>query len=217
MALRAVIYDLDGTLIDSRADLCGAVNETLLALGYQALAGTAVLSFVGEGAERLVRRSLAAAGGDPARLAEAMERWSAAYGGRLLVHTRPFPGVVDLLREPPALRAVLTNKPGGFARAICDGLGLSPFLARVVGGDEAPRKPDPAGLLSLCAALGVRPSEALLVGDSLIDVGCAKAAGVPMCAVTWGLGDARELRDAAPAFTCSSAGEVGALLLRLRS
>ena len=216
MTLRAVIYDLDGTLIDSRADLCDAVNATLLTLGYQPLAGTVVLSFVGEGAEKLVRRALAEAGGDEARLPEAMEVWFSAYGARLLSKTRPYPGVADLLREPPELRAVLTNKPGAFARAICAGLGPSPFFKLVVGGDDAPKKPDPQGLLSLCAALGVLPSEALLVGDSLVDVGCAKAAGVPMCAVTWGLGAARELRDAAPAFVCSSAGEVGALLLRLR-
>jgi phosphoglycolate phosphatase len=211
-----VIYDLDGTLVDSRADLCDAVNATLLALGYEPLAGPVVLSFVGEGAELLVRRSLAAAGGDEARLPEAMTAWSAAYGARLLAKTRAYPGVVDLLREPPNLRAVLTNKPGGFARAICAGLGLTPFFRAVVGGDDAPKKPDPKGLLSLCGTLGVLPSEALLVGDSLFDVRCARNAGVPMCAVTWGLGSARELRDAAPAYVCSSAGEVGALLLRLR-
>lgn len=209
---RAVVYDLDGTLVDSRADLCDAVNATLLRLGLGTLAGSRVLTFVGEGAELLVRRALAAAAGSDARLEEAMPVWREEYAGRLLSKTRPYPGVVELLRGPPRARAVLTNKPGGFARAIVEGLGMMPFFARVVGGDDAPKKPDPQGLLALCTELGAAPSETLLVGDSLVDVRTGRAAGVPVCTVTWGLGDPAELRAARPEHVCATAGEVAALL-----
>ena len=228
MALRAVIYDLDGTLIDSRRDLVDAVNHTLARLGFLELPAPLVASFVGEGAELLVRRALSAArrrhgSGDeaPAEIAaaiveEAMPLWRESYGARLLATTRPYPGVVALLQEAPAQRGVLTNKPGGFARAILEGLGLAASFARVVGGDEAPRKPRPDGLLLLCAALGVSPAEALLVGDSPVDIGCARAAGVPSCGVTWGFAARADLLAAGPDFACDDVAEVAALLGRLR-
>jgi phosphoglycolate phosphatase len=224
MQLQAVIYDLDGTLIDSRDDLADAVNETLRRLGLAPLAGQQILRFVGEGAELLVRRALSAArlrdrlGDEPpeqlprALLSEAMPLWQRAYGERLLVKTRLYPGVEALLLQGPPLRAVLTNKPGGFARAILGGLGVESAFQAVVGGDEAPRKPDPSGLLGLCSRLGVVPTRALLVGDSPIDVATARAAGVRSCAVTWGLVPPAELLAAGPDHTCESTAALAALL-----
>ncbi len=227
MTLCAVIYDLDGTLLDSRQDLTEAVSRTLRRLGHAPLDGALVWSFVGEGAELLVRRALAAArlrdelGADlPAQLpaalvAEAMPLWRESYGDCLLDTTRLFPGLEAVLDGPPPLRAVLTNKPGGFTRRLLDGLGLSARFAKVLGGDEAPRKPDPAGLLSICAALDVARSEALMVGDSLVDLAVGRAAGVRVCAVTWGHASREELLAARPDFLVETASELGATIARL--
>ena len=229
MPLLAVIYDLDGTLVDSREDLVDAVNATLARLGFSPLPSALVASFVGEGAELLVRRALSAArrrdgrGNEgpeqipPAVVVEAMPIWRESYGARLLDHTRAYPGIEALLREAPAQRGVLTNKPGGFARAILEGLGLAALFAFVIGGDEGPRKPAPDGLLSLCASLGVAPADALLVGDSPVDAGCARAAGVRFCAVTWGFVARDALIAASPDHLCDDAAEVAALLARLRA
>lgn len=213
--LRAVIYDLDGTLVDSREDLADSVNALLAELGLPELPLPTVVTYIGEGAERLVRRSLGEA--HEHLIGRALPRWSALYRERLLRKTRPYPGVAALLCEAPALRAVLTNKPGALARDILEGLGLAAPFAAVVGGDQAPRKPSPEGLLGLCRALGVAPREALLVGDSLIDVATGAAACVPVCAVTWGLGDPAALASARPDYLCHAVGELPSLLQKLRS
>ena len=209
----AVIYDLDGTLVDSRGDLSDSVNAMLATLGLPARDEREIWSFIGEGAERLVRRSL----GDAHEhlFPEAMQEWRAEYSRRLLARTHPYPGITDLLEVPPAARAVLTNKPGGFARDILRGLGLSGKFRSVVGGDDAPKKPDPSGLLRLCAELRSDPAQTLYVGDSLIDLATAAAAGVPVCAAGWGLGDPQDLRKAEPTYFCSTPADVVRLLARL--
>jgi len=119
MRLKAVVYDLDGTLVDSRGDLADSVNAMLEALGLARRQDEIIWSFIGEGAERLVRRSLGPA--HEHRLPEALKSWSAEYARRLLVKTRPYPGIVELLETPPAARGVLTNKPGAFARDLMRG------------------------------------------------------------------------------------------------
>ena len=133
----AVIYDLDGTLIDSRGDLSDSVNAMLAALGLPGRDEREIWSFIGEGAERLVRRSIGDA--NEHRFPEAMQLWRLEYSRRLLSRTRPYPGVAELLEVPPAARAVLTNKPGGFAREILQGLGLLVKFGAVIGGDERRR------------------------------------------------------------------------------
>jgi phosphoglycolate phosphatase len=208
----AVIYDLDGTLVDSRGDLSDSVNAMLATLGLPGRDEREIRSFVGEGAERLVRRSLAA---NEHLFPEAIEEWRVEYSRRLLARTRPYPGIAELLGVPPAARAVLTNKPGGFARDILRGLGLLGKFRSVVGGDEAAKKPDPGGLLRLCSEMGADPAQTLYVGDSLIDVATGAAAKVPVCAAGWGLGDPEELRRAGPAYFCSNTAEVVRLLARL--
>jgi len=213
MPLKGVIYDLDGTLVDSRDDLADSVNAMLARLSLPEREPQVIHGFIGEGAERLIRRSLGPQ--HEARYAEAAPIWREEYGKRLLAKTRLYGGVDALLRVPPDARGVLTNKPGGFAREILRGLGIESAFQAVVGGDEAPRKPAPDGLLRICATLGARPQDALLVGDSAVDLATAKAAGVPVCAVTWGLGERAAL---APAdYLCDTPMEVGELLARLRS
>jgi citrate synthase len=205
--LIAVIYDLDGTLIDSRADLADSVNAMLARLGLERIEDRVVWSFVGEGAERLIRRSL---GANEHRYPEAAPVWREEYRKRLLDKTRLYDGVRELLATPPELRAVLTNKPGDFAREILRGLGVVERFREVTGGDEGPRKPDPAGVLAVCARLGVSCEDALLVGDSSVDLATARAAGIPFCAVSWGLGDAASL---APAdYLCNTPAELAELL-----
>ena len=208
--LKAVIYDLDGTLVDSRADLADSVNAMLRRMGLPEREDRVVWTFIGEGAERLIRRSL---GQHEDRYPEAAPIWREEYGKRLLAKTRLYHGVAELLAKPPELRAVLTNKPGAFSRQILRGLGVLGAFRAVLGGDEAPRKPSPDGLLRLCAHMGIPPGEAMMIGDSAIDVATGKAASVRTCAVGWGLGERAVLASADE--VCGSPGELSALLARL--
>jgi len=209
--VRAVIYDLDGTLIDSRADLASSVNAMLARMGLPPHAPEVIYGFIGEGAERLIRRSLGP--GRESRYGEAAPIWREEYARRLLDRTCLYDGVDELLRRPPDARGVLTNKPGGFAREILAGLGIAHAFRAVVGADEAPRKPAPDGLLQLCARLDARPAEALLVGDSAIDLSTGRAAGVRVCAATWGLGERAALAGAD--YLCDTPLHVAELLARL--
>jgi len=203
-----VIYDLDGTLVDSRADLADSVNAMLRRLGLPERDDEIIVSFIGEGAERLIRRSLGPE--HEVRYPEAAPLWSEEYSKRLLDKTRLYSGIAELLGALPDNRAVLTNKPGGYARRILHGLGIEDRFRAVLGGDEVPRKPAPGGLLRLCSVLGISPGEALLVGDSAVDVATAKAAGVRVCAVTWGFGERASLASAD--YLCDSPVEVARLL-----
>src|SRR5690349_1815265 len=132
MPLAGVIYDLDGTLVDSKDDLADSVNAMLARLSLDQLPPATIQSFIGEGAERLIRRSL---GPNEHRYGEAAPIWREECGKRLLARTRLYPDIADVLREPPDVRAVLTNKPGGFAREILRGLGVLDAFRAVVGGD----------------------------------------------------------------------------------
>ncbi len=209
--LAGVVYDLDGTLIDSRDDLADSVNAMLDRLRLPPRDPVVIQGFVGEGAELLIRRSL----GPPHehRYPEAAPIWREEYKKRLLARTRLYPGVSELLRMPPPARGVLTNKPGEFTREILRGLGVAHAFKSVICGDEAPRKPAPDGLLRVCAALGVAPARALLVGDSPVDLATGRAAGVRVCAVTWGFGERAALASAD--YLCHTPAELGELLGRL--
>lgn len=187
---RLTVFDLDGTLIDSRRDLADAANALLEELGARPLPIDAVAAMVGEGAAVLVRRALAASGLDP-EAPGALERFLAHYDRRLVAHTRPYDGMLDALQslKPSTVLAVLTNKPARPTRTILDALGLAPFFDHVVGGDTPyGRKPDPAGLLHLMKAAGVDAGATVLVGDSPIDRETAWRAGTGVCLVRYGFG-----------------------------
>lgn len=185
-----VVFDLDGTLVDSHRDIARAANALVADLGGAPLSEAAVVEMVGEGAALLVRRALAAAGLDPATPG-ALDRFLGLYEGCLLESTAPYPGTIDLLDrlEPQCPLAVLTNKPQRHTDRILEGLGLRRYFRDVIGGDTRfGRKPDPAGLLHLAAAAGVPPADTVLVGDSPIDLETARAAGTRICLVRYGFG-----------------------------
>jgi phosphoglycolate phosphatase len=184
-----VAFDLDGTLIDSRADLTAAVNHVLRGLGLAELPPATLYRYVGDGARVLVERALGPEHQD--RLEAAVEAFMAYYAAHLLDATRPYPGVEEALAALAARGvacSVLTNKPEAMSRAILDGLGLAARFVAIVGGDSLPvRKPDPVGLERLRALTATARERMLLVGDSGIDLRTARAGGVAFCGVAWGL------------------------------
>jgi phosphoglycolate phosphatase len=188
--LRLIVFDLDGTLIDSRQDLADSANALIAERGGSPLPVDAVTAMVGEGAALLVRRALAAAG-LPTDADTALPRFLELYDERLLANTRPYPGTVKALDTiaGSATLAVLTNKPQRPTETILAGLDLDAYFEHVIGGDTAfGRKPDPAGLRHLMTIAGSSPEETILVGDSAIDLRTARAARVRVCLVTYGFG-----------------------------
>lgn len=186
-----IVFDLDGTLVDSRRDLADATNALITELGGVPLAGEAVAAMVGEGAAVLVRRALAASGLDPLHPG-ALERFLAHYEARLVAHTRPYAGIpaaLTALRAAGHDLAVLTNKPQHATDRILDALALAPHFRIVVGGDTpAGRKPDPAGLLAIVGRAGAGPRSTVLVGDSPVDLETARRGGIGVCLARYGFG-----------------------------
>jgi len=188
--VRLVVFDLDGTLIDSRQDLADAANALIVERGGSPLPVDAVTGMVGEGAALLVRRALTAAGLDT-DLGADLPRFLALYDDRLLAHTTLYPGTAEALERIArnATMAVLTNKPQRPTEAILHGLGVHACFAHVIGGDTPfGRKPDPAGLRHLIAVSGSSDADTVLVGDSAIDLRTARAAGIRICLVKYGFG-----------------------------
>ena len=191
LRFRLVVFDLDGTLVDSERDIADADNATLESYGLGPLPGDEVGRMVGEGAAKLVVRIFQRAG--VPRPERALERFLSLYSQRLTVHTRPYPGILEALQglSGRASLAVLTNKPLEISRQILDGLGLGRFFPsdRVVGGDGPfARKPDPSGLQHLIALASATAETTLLVGDSVIDWKTARAAGTSVCLARYGFG-----------------------------
>jgi len=187
--VRALIFDLDGTLIDSKLDLAFSVNATLEHMGRAALPHEAIFAYVGDGAPMLVRRALGA-GTTDAEAEQGLAYFLAYYRAHMLDNTVTYPGVregLELLRDHPM--AVLTNKPVRFSQAILDGLGIASYFRYVYGGNSFPtKKPDPEGVNVLLRDLAIGPREAMMVGDSAVDVKTARNAGTWACGVTYGLG-----------------------------
>jgi len=197
--LKLLVFDLDGTLIDSAQDLCNSVNATLAEFGYSPLADPAIAGFVGNGAPMLMRRSLALAGKTPIgsideeQFAKAYQFFLQYYREHKLDFTYAYAGVLEALKAlhalhdapgaPSRVMAVLTNKPVRPARGICEGLGLAGYFVHIYGGDSfSVKKPDPLGLRSLMEETGAGPEETIMIGDSQVDVQTARNAG------TWSLG-----------------------------
>lgn len=186
--MELLIFDLDGTLIDSKKDLAIAVNAARAEMGLPPIEEERVNSYVGNGAPVLIRRALGPEA-SAADVQRALVFFLDYYGEHKLDFTRPYPGVreaLDRLRQDGVRMAVLTNKPVRVSQAILDGLGLDHFQ-RVYGGNSfEQKKPDPIGLTTLLDELSVAPEDAMMVGDSAVDVRTARNAGINACGVTYG-------------------------------
>lgn len=186
---RLVVFDLDGTLIDSRQDLADAANATLAAFGHDAVPAADVAEMVGEGAAVLLERAFGARGTTPPGSALAV--FLAEYGKRLTVHTQPYDGALDAVRILAASMAVavLTNKPQAPAERLLEHFGFAVHVSRVIGGGSRfARKPDPAALQFLVQEAGVTGQSAWMVGDSWIDHETAWRAGTRCCLARYGFG-----------------------------
>jgi phosphoglycolate phosphatase len=188
--LKAIIFDLDGTLVDSARDLRDAVNVLLVEEGLRHINLDEVKSMIGDGAAKLVERAISATGGDPERLPEYVARFLKIYGANASHHTEVYSGVVDALvglRRLGLSLAVVTNKPYAATIDILEALDLRTCFDAVIGGDTLPeRKPHPAPILMALSQLGIPPEAALMIGDNYHDVQAARAAGVRVFAVTYG-------------------------------
>jgi phosphoglycolate phosphatase len=183
-----LIFDLDGTLVDSKNDLVKSVNAMRAWAGLGPLEAGVIASYVGDGAPALVRRALPDASDE--RLAAALRYFYEYYREHMLDETVLYPGVregLDRLHEAGAAMAVLTNKPVRFSVSMIENLGLDAHFFRIYGGNSFPhKKPHPAGVIALMAEARAAPADTLVVGDSAVDVLTARNAGVQACGVTWG-------------------------------
>jgi phosphoglycolate phosphatase len=195
--LKLLVFDLDGTLIDSAQDLCNSVNATLNQFGHPSLNDTEIAGFIGDGALMLVRRAFAHAYGKPVdeQFLEAAYRFFLDYyRAHKLDFTYAYEGVLEALaalneiHHQPRIMAVLTNKPVRPARDICAALGLAPYFMHIYGGNSfSTKKPDPQGLNALMSEAGVEPGQTVLIGDSHVDVLTARNAGAWAIGCTFGL------------------------------
>ncbi len=203
---KLVMFDLDGTLVDSVPDLAAALNTTLQALGQAPVDIDAVRVWIGNGARVLVRRGLARDFEHEhigeAETEHALELFMQAYAGSHAL-TEVYPGVRETLKwlhKRKVKLALITNKPERFVAPLLDQLGLGRYFKWIIGGDTLPQqKPDPAALLFVMKMASVRPRHALFIGDSRNDVLAAKAAGVACVALSYGYNHGRPIAEEAPA------------------
>ena len=225
--VRLLVFDLDGTLIDSRLDLIHSVNAMLRHVGRPELDGDVIASYVGDGAPALVRRALADTD-DEAFFQGAMEYFLAYYRVHKLDHTTVYEGIPEVLaglvagtcRADTPVRqglqrqmAVLSNKPVNPSRQIVQALGLGDFFVSVYGGNSfTTKKPDPLGVLTILQETGVAADEALIIGDSSVDVLTGRNAGLWTCGVTYGFAP-HTLDEVAPDVVVETPTDLGELLI----
>ena len=213
-----LIFDLDGTLIDSSRDLADSVNAMRRHMGHEPLADAAVYSYVGNGAPVLVQRALPGASQED--LDRGLRYFLDYYREHMLDATTLYPGVreaLDRLQDAGVRMAVLTNKPVRFSAHLLDGLGLGAHFFRVYGGNSfEEKKPHPKGVLLLMEEAGVRPEQTVMIGDSAVDILTARNAGVRSCGVTWGF-QPETFAQAPPDFVIRDMRELPEILTRSRS
>ncbi|MGH9766563.1 MAG: phosphoglycolate phosphatase [Blastocatellia bacterium] len=217
MSYQCLLFDLDGTLVDSRADLINSVNLMLAELGRETLPDARVINFIGEGARLLVERALRAnQNGAPLDFDTdgALEVFRRHYREHLLDHTRVYPEVEQTLARLEHIpKAIVTNKPYEFTMALLEGIGLLSYFEVVIGGDSlAERKPSPMMLLEAASRCGAQASECLMVGDSHVDVEAGRAARMKTCGYIPGFRGRTELVDAGVDYVIERFGELCALI-----
>jgi phosphoglycolate phosphatase len=188
-SVRALIFDLDGTLIDSQRDLIRSVNATLQEMGLEELHEDTISGYIGHGAPQLIGRALGQRA-TPEHGQRALEFFLAHYEEHKLDSTCAYPGVPEALEQLAGLpMAILTNKPVRVSVRILEGLGLSRYFRAIYGGNSfETKKPDPLGAQTILRELGAAPSEGLIIGDSEVDVETARNAGTLAAAVNYGFG-----------------------------
>jgi phosphoglycolate phosphatase len=210
--VHTLIFDLDGTLIDSKLDLALSVNATLAQMGRTPLPDETIFSYVGQGAQRLIEQALGP-GATSQECTRGLEYFLAYYREHMLDHTVTYPGVregLEALGEMPM--AILTNKPVRFSQRIIEGLGLARFFRFIYGGNSFDtKKPHPAGMEVLLRDFSAEARQVMLVGDSIIDVQTARNAGSWACCVTYGLGR-EQLGECPPDLLIDSLTELPAYL-----
>ncbi len=218
MAIDLIIFDLDGTLVDSKRDLAQSVNATRKRFGLPSIENDLVYSYVGNGAPVLIRKALGPDYGD-AEIQKALEYFLGYYREHMLDDTTLYPGVresLDRLRDEGVRLSVLTNKPVHFSREILAGLGVSGHFFRVYGGNSfEQKKPDPIGVYALLSESGVPREKAMIVGDSAVDVLTARNAGLAVCGVTYGF-QPETLREQPPDFTVDRMEQLADMLIAER-
>lgn len=225
-SIQLVIFDLDGTLIDSRLDLVHSVNAALRHIGRPELPDEVIASYVGDGAPILIQRALGGEAVDEGLIRRGLEFFLAYYREHKLDHTTVYPGIPEALAAiqnsakgstnssptgVPRKMAVLSNKPVNPSRAIIQALGLGQFFSQVYGGNSfASKKPDPEGALKLLQESGVRPEQAAIVGDSHVDVRTGRNAGLWTVGVNYGFAP-HTLAEEPPDVLVDLPQEVGAV------
>src|ERR1700693_3386505 len=223
-SIKLVIFDLDGTLIDSRLDLVHSVNAALRHIGRHALPDDVIASYVGDGAPILIQRALGGEAVDEAIVRQGLQFFLSYYREHKLDHTTVYAGVRESLAAlqdgsngKPRIMAVLSNKPVGPSRAIVEALGLGAFFKQVYGGNSfATKKPDPEGARKLLEESGVESEQAAIVGDSPVDVRTGRNAGLWTVGVTYGFAP-RTLENESPDVLVDSAQELGSIFSEARS
>ncbi len=210
--LSLLVFDLDGTLIDSQADLYASVNATRRSLALDPLPPDIIASYVGQGVAPLVRRALGAER-PPEALAPAVSYFLNYYKEHMLDHTLLYPGVRDTLDALQGRKlAVLTNKPVNFSRRILQSLGVASCFGYIYGGNSFElKKPDPVGIVQLMRDTRLPADRTMIIGDSDTDIHAGHNAGIWTCAVTYGIGS-RTLANAAPHFVLSDFRQLLALV-----
>jgi phosphoglycolate phosphatase len=215
-SIELVIFDLDGTLIDSRLDLVHSVNAALRHIERPELPDDVIASYVGDGAPFLIQRALGAEAADKDLVRKGLEFFLSYYREHKLDHTTVYPGIPEALAAirssangTPRKLAVLTNKPVNPSRVIVEALGLGQYFSQVYGGNSfVTKKPDPEGARKLLEEHGVTPEQAAIVGDSHVDVRTGRNAGLWTVGVTYGFAT-HTLENDPPDLLVDSAQEVG--------
>ncbi|MGH9843358.1 MAG: HAD family hydrolase [Blastocatellia bacterium] len=222
MQFQCLLFDLDGTLVDSRADLINSVNWTLEELGRRPLPDSRVMSFIGEGARLLVERALRATQDrepETSDVDRALKTFRRHYREHLLDQTRVYPEVEETLGLLGRLpKVVVTNKPYEFTIALLEGIGLLHHFQMILGGDSLPeRKPSPMMLLEAARRCDVRVSNCLMVGDSWVDVEAGRSAGMKTCGYVPGFRGRTELAGAGADYLIERFSELRMLIECARS
>jgi phosphoglycolate phosphatase len=207
---RALVFDLDGTLVDSLDDIMLHLNSALAEKGLPGWSRPEVGEWVGYGAENLVIRAVP----HPEMVADTLARFREHYRARPVVSTCLYPelaGVLDRISQGRKL-AVLSNKPHELTVRVCEQLlGAWPFAVIAGARPDKPHKPDPSALLDVCNELALAPSECVMIGDSEVDIQTGRAAGVPSVAVSWGLRPLTIIEAAGPDYVVHTPAELAAL------